>query len=238
MYTGIQIKPPFFEIGPKAYLYGKKALGLAQHADIMSIKYDVSIIFTPQCVDIPLLASHTRHIHIFAQHMDAIKAGRGIGTVLPEAIKEAGAQGFLLNHSEKRVTLPEIGRVIRRGDEVGLISMICADTPEQAVEIARFNPNIILAESPDLIGVGQREESDQQQIQRINQLVWHINPDILVLHGAGIKCGQDIYEVVKNGAQGSGSTSGILLADDPFAMLEEMIKAMRTAWDETHQVNS
>ncbi|NMC46718.1 MAG: triose-phosphate isomerase [Chloroflexi bacterium] len=234
MYTGIQIKPPFFEIGPKAYLYGKKALELAQYADEMSVKYDVSIIFTPQCVDIPLLAKHTRHIHVFAQHMDAIKAGRGIGTILPEAIREAGAQGFLLNHSEKRVPLAEIKETIRRGDEVGLVSMICADTPAQAAEIARFNPNIILAESPELIGVGKREENDQQQIQEINRLVWQINPDILVLHGAGIKCGQDIYEVIKNGAQGSGSTSGILLAHDPFVMLEEMIRAARTAWDETH----
>ncbi len=112
--------------------------------------------------------------------------------------------------------------------------MICADTPAQAIKIAKQNPNIILAESPELIGVGKRDNNDQEEITKINELVWQVNPEILVLHGAGIQCGQDIYEIVKRGAQGSGSTSGILLASDPFQMLEEMIRAMRKAWDETN----
>jgi len=234
MYTGIQIKPPFFEIGPKAYLFGKKALDLARHADQMSEKYDVRIIFTPQCVDISLIASKTEHVLIFAQHMDSLKIGRGIGSVLPEAIKEAGADGFLLNHSEKRVSMEEIEETIQRGNEIGLASMICADTPVQAVEIAKFNPNIILAESPELIGIGKRDAAAQKEITKINKSIWQTNPEILVLHAAGIKCGQDIYEIVKQGAQGSGSTSGILLARDPFQMLEEMISAMRKAWNEIH----
>lgn len=234
MYRNIQIKPPFFEIGPKAYIYGDKALELAMHADRMSAKYNVSIIFTPQYVDIPLIANRVEHIFVFAQHMDSIKIGRGVGSVLPEAIKSAGAHGFLLNHSEKRVPIDEIEKTIRRGDEVGLASMVCADDLSQAVKIASFDPNIILVESPELIGVGNRNNTDQKEIRMINESVWQVNPDIMVLHGAGIKCGQDIYDVFKNGAQGSGSTSGILLADDPFQMLEEMIRATRTAWDETH----
>ena len=237
MYLGIQIKPPFFEIGPKAYMYGKEALRLAEHADRLSVQYDVRIIFTPQCVDIPVIAGLTQHILVFAQHMDSIKTGRGIGAVLPEAIKEAGAAGFLLNHAEKRVSMQEIKAAIQRADEIGLASMICADNPQKAAAIAHLNPNIILAESPDLIGVGKRDENSQAEISEVNKLVHDINPDILVLHGAGIKNGNDIYEVVKHGAQGSGSTSGIMLAPDPFQMLEEMIRAMRTAWDETHSYN-
>jgi len=234
MYSGLKIKPPFFEIGPKAYLYGAAALKLAQHADRMSRKYDVRIIITPQCVDIPLIAHNTQDLLVFAQHMDSIPVGRGIGTVLPEAIKEAGAQGVLLNHAEKKLGMAEIERTIARADEVGLVSMVCADTPQDALEIARMKPNIVLAESPNLIGVGVRDEAAQQEIAATNALVWGVNPDILVLHGAGIKNGKDIYDIVRHGAQGSGSTSGIILADDPFQMLEEMISAMRMAWDETH----
>jgi len=234
MYSGIKIEPPFFEIGPKAFLYGRQALKLAEHADRMSAKYDVRIIFTPQCVDIPLIAQNTKHLLVFAQHMDSLEVGRGIGTVLPEAIKEAGAVGVLLNHAEKRLSKVEIERTIKRADEVRLASMVCADTPEDAVDIARMNPNIVLAESPSLIGIGERDEDSQKEIVTTNRLVWGINPEILVLHGAGIKCGQDIYNIVIHGAQGSGSTSGIILADDPFQMLEEMISAMRKAWDEIH----
>jgi len=36
--------------------------------------------------------------------IDSLKVGRGIGSVLPEAIKETGALGTLLNHAEKKLT--------------------------------------------------------------------------------------------------------------------------------------
>jgi len=235
MYKSLQIRPPFFELGPKAYLYGDRALQLAKKADELCVRYDVRVIFTPQCVDIPLIARETKNILVFAQHMDSIKPGRGVGSVLPEAIKGAGAVGVLLNHVEKRITKSEIQSAIQRADEVGLASMVCADTAEDAIQIARMNPNIILAESPKLIGVGSRNSEDQVEISRINQLVWKINPEILVLHGAGITNGQDVYNIVKCGAQGSGSTSGVILAENPNLMLEEMIDSMRRAWDETYK---
>jgi len=36
-----RIEPPFFEIGPKAYLYGQDALDMAKAAEEASIKYGV-----------------------------------------------------------------------------------------------------------------------------------------------------------------------------------------------------
>ena len=234
MYKGLSITPPFFELGPKAYLYGQEMLKLAEHADALSSKYGVCIILTPQCVDIPIIANATKNILIFAQHMDSLHVGRGIGAVLPEAIKEAGAVGTLLNHSEKRISKAEIEKAIRRADEVGLATMVCADTAEDAVIVAKMNPNIVLAESPNLIESDQRNTEDPDEIAKINGLVWKINPEILVLHGAGIKNGEDVYNVIKSGAQGSGSTSGVMLAENPYVKLEEMISAMRKAWDETH----
>ena len=234
VYRGLIITPPFFEIGPKAYLFGKEVLALAKHADIISKQYNVQIIFTPQYVDIPLLASETENLLIFAQHMDSIVVGRGVGSVLPEAIKAAGASGVMLNHTEKPISLPEIERTIKRADDVGLASMVCADTLENVAAIARFAPNILLAEPPELIGTGKREADDQLVIPKINEIVWKINPEIRVLHGAGISNGQDVYDIVALGAQGTGSTSGIIKAPDPFQMVEEMIRSMRAAWDKTH----
>jgi len=234
MYRGLKIVPPFFEIGPKAYLYGRDALALARHADAMSKKYDVQIIFTPQYVDIPLLAREMERVLVFAQHMDSLEIGRGIGSVLPEAVKAAGAAGVLLNHIEKRLTMDELQRTMKRADGVGLATMVCADNLEDAVVIAKMQPNIIIAESPQLIGVGKRGMDDQRVIEEINRAVWNINPEIRMLHGAGISCGRDVYDVVAAGAQGAGSTSGIIKAKDPFAMLEEMIRSAREAWDKTH----
>jgi triosephosphate isomerase len=236
MYPGLRIEPPFFEIGPKAYLYGKALLKLAQHADKLSCQYNVRIIITPQCVDIAMLARETEHILVFAQHIDFLRPGRGIGSLLPEAIKEVGAVGTLLNHVEKKLKKADIERTIQRADEVGLATMVCADNAKEAVEIARMGPNIILVEAPNLIETGKREINDRSKIKRDNQMIREINPNILVLHGGGISGADDVYNIVKCGAQGTGSTSGVILAKDPFKMLEEMISAMRKAWDEIHSI--
>jgi triosephosphate isomerase len=234
MYRGLKITPPFFEIGPKAYLYGKEVLELARHADKVSKKYDVQVIITPQYVDIPILAHEMENILVFAQHMDSLEVGRGVGSVLPEALKAAGAVGVLLNHAEKRLLKDELERTIKRADKIGLATMVCADTLQDAAIIALMEPNIIIAESPDLIGVGKRDANDRLAIDGINKTVWEINADICVLHGAGISCGQDVYDVIIAGAQGTGSTSGIILSNDPFGMVDEMVRSVREAWEITH----
>ena len=234
MYRGLEITPPFFEIGPKAYLYGRELLKLARHADKIGKKYDVQMIITPQYVDIPILAREMENVLVFAQHMDSLEVGRGVGSVLPEALKAAGAVGVMLNHAEKRLSNDELERTIKRADQIGLATMVCADTLEDAAVVAQMEPNIIIAESPDLIGVGRRDEKDRLAIRRINEAVWEINPDICVLHGAGIRCGRDVYDVIASGAQGTGSTSGIVLSADPFGMVEEMVRSVREAWDTTH----
>ncbi len=73
MYKKLMIKPPFFEIGPKAFMYGDRMLQLARAADKISAKYDVRIILTPQPSDIYMLAQETEHLLIFAQHMDPLQ---------------------------------------------------------------------------------------------------------------------------------------------------------------------
>lgn len=225
-----QIRPPFFELGPKAYLFGKDFIDLVVFADKLAKKYRVSIIVTPQYVDIPEAAKKTRNVFVFAQHMDPIPVGRGIGAVLPEAIKAAGACGVLLNHVEKRLGYEELKNTVSRAKEVGLMTMVCADDMVNAVQIAEMKPTIIVVESPDLIGQGKRNENEVAIIKEINDAIKSVSEKTLVLHGAGISTPDDVYEVIAAGAQGSGSTSGVMLAKDRFQMLEEMIRAVHKAW--------
>jgi len=232
MYKGMTIKPPFFEIGPKAFLYGEEMLKLAKAADKASAKYDVRIILTLQPTDIYLLAKETQHVLIFAQHMDPLHIGRGLGSILPEAIKAAGAVGVMLNHAEKPMSISDLNKAIKRADQVGLVTIVCADTIEEAQAIAHFSPNIIVAEPTKLIGTGQ--PSDSQYILKTTSAIKKINPAIQVLQGAGISNGRDVYNVIKAGAEATGTTSGIMKAQDPEAMLDEMIHAVRTAWDEIY----
>jgi triosephosphate isomerase (TIM) len=230
----VPITPPFFEFGPKAYLYGPALLQLARHADALSSDYGVQVIFTPQYVDIPRTADAVQRVLVFAQHMDSLRPGRGVGSVLPEALRAAGATGVLLNHSERRLNQTELAPTMRRAAEVGLATMVCADDVAQAVAIARLDPAVIIVESPAEIATGQRHD-DFSSIAAINTAVWGIAPSVRLLYGAGISGPQDVYDVIAAGAQGSGSSSAVALAADPAAMLTEMIRAVRSAWDKRHE---
>jgi triosephosphate isomerase len=226
------LKVPFFEFGPKAYLYGEELLKIAVYADGLADEFDVDIIIDPQTVDIPEMAKRCKNIHVFAQHMDGSPPGRGMGTALPEALKAAGADGAILNHAEKRLSLTDLEMTICRGRELGLLTMVCADNPDQAAAIAMFSPDIIVIESPAQIGTGNRSAKDNAFITGINRRIRSINPHTKLLHAAGIKTGLDVYKVMAAGSDGSGSSSAIALAKDPCRMFREMVEAVRRAWNE------
>lgn len=229
------IRKPFFELGPKVYLYGDEALDLALWADELCGRFPVDIIFSAQYTDIPAIAAKTKRLRVFAQHMDAVEPGRGIGAVLPEALRHAGAEGTLLNHAERPLTLATLAASIRRARQVGLATLVCAGDAAESAAVACLGPDIVLAESPSLIGVGRRGENDAAEIERINAAVRAIAPELPVLHGAGIADAEDVYQVIRAGADATGSTSGVLKAANPKQMLGDMIEAMWTAYRERTQ---
>ena len=232
MYKNYTIRPPFFEIGPKAYLYGEKMLALAKVIDKVAAKYDVDVIVTPQYTDIKLLADNTERIHVYAQHMDALEVGRGLGSVLPEAVKAAGAVGVMLNHAERPVSMETLKKTIERADEVGLATIVCASTVEGVAGVAHMAPNLIVAEPTELIGTGK--PADKEYVDEVIKCIREINPEIKPFPSAGISKGEDCYNIIKAGSSASGCSSAIAKAENPLALAEEMIAAVRKAWDETH----
>lgn len=233
MARGIEITPPFFEVGPKAYLYGPPMVEFALAADRASRDTGVQVIITPQAVDLAPVARIVETVLVFAQHMDALVPGRGIGSTLPEAVRAAGAVGTLLNHVERRLSRDELKRTMRRADELGLATLVCADDAEDAASIAALGPTAIIVEAPQLIAGGRRAEAERAAIAAANEAIWTVDPGIRVLHAAGIAGPQDVYDVIAAGAQGTGSTSAIFTAPDPAAMLRDMLDAVRDAWDST-----
>ena len=228
--SNCKIKAPFFEIGPKSYLYGDQILELAQAADAASEKYGVDILFTCPVVDIRRVKENTKHIHVFAPHMDPIPVGRGLADILPESLVAAGAEGVMLNHVEKPLTLATLKATIKRAEEVGLTTIVCADSIVEAGMIAQLNPDIIVAEPSELIGTGLT--SGPEYVAAAAKSVKDVNPDILVLTAAGIANGEDVYNTIIAGADATGSSSGVAKAADRAAMVDEMISAVRRAWDE------
>ena len=211
MNSNCTIQAPFFEIGPKSYLYGDDILELAKAADAASEKYSVDIIFTTPLVEISRVKAATKHLHIFAPHMDPLRPGRGL---------------------EKPLSVSVLRETIIRADEVGLTTIVCADSIVEASMIAKLNPNIIVAEPSELIGTGIT--SGPTYVEASMNAVKEVNPKILVLQGAGISNGNDVYQTISAGAEATGSSSGVVKATDRAAMVDEMISAVRRAWDERH----
>jgi triosephosphate isomerase (TIM) len=230
--SGRPLRAPIFEIGLKGYAYGAEAVRLALAADRLVEALDVTIIFDPQAVDIAAVARETRHVHVFAQHMDPFTPGRGAGAVLAEAIREAGAVGTMLNHSERRMTLTDIAGAIRRAREVGLATLVCADSPEEAAAVATLGPDIVLAEPPELIATSRSAANEMQWfVERAAEMVRAVDPAILVMCGAGVQTPDDVARMIALGVDGTGSSSAILRASDPVAQMEVMLAALRHAWD-------
>ena len=226
------IKAPFFEIGPKSYLYGQDVIDLAKAADAASEKYGVDIIFTTPVVEIARVKAATRRIHVFAPHMDPLRPGRGLADTLPESLVAAGAEGVMLNHCEKPLSLSVLKATIERAKEVGLTTIVCADSCTEASMIARLKPDIIVAEPTELVGTGVSCGPDY--VQAAMRSVKDVDPEILVLTAAGIANGQDVYDIIAAGADATGSSSGVAKAADRAAMVDEMIGAVRRAWAERH----
>lgn len=225
-----KISEPFFEYGPKCYMYGDTLLKIAKGLDKLSKKYKVDVILDVPDTEIYNIAKHTKRIHVYSQHMDSLPVGKGMGKTLPEAVKEAGAVGVMLNHAERKLTLEEIEKAIKRADELGLATMVCADSIEEVKQIAKLGPNILVAEPTELIGTGK--PADKEYVDEVIKIIKETNPNIKPFPSAGISKGQDCYNIIKAGASASGCSSAIAKAENPLALAEEMIKAVRQAYDE------
>ncbi len=226
------VRVPFLIVNPKAYIYGQESLELAKICDRLSAEYDTDIIFTAQHVDIRMIAQATENIIVTAQHMDGIVAGRGMGHILPEGIKEAGAQAVVLNHAEHSLKLEELDRALKRAAELELYTIVCSDTPEACRAVATLGPDMMICEPTSGIGTGSI--SSDSYIQATNQAVKSVSRDILILQAAGVSSGDDVYKVVMDGAHGSGGTSGILNAPSREGKIVEMLEALkrcRQDWD-------
>ncbi|MBQ9779195.1 MAG: hypothetical protein IJW22_09780 [Clostridia bacterium] len=115
---------------------------------------------------------------------------------------------------------------------MGLATIVCADSVEEIRQVALLAPNLIVAEPTELIGTGVA--SDMGYVRDTIEAVRKINPDIMVLQGAGISGPDDVANVIRAGAQATGCTSGVMKAKDPEAAAEEMLYTLRKTWDEVN----
>lgn len=226
-----KLSVPTIIVNFKTYLEatGQKALELAEKAEKVSRKTNVSVAVAPQFADI-LAVAKAVDIPIFAQHIDAINPGSHTGHVLAESIKEAGAIGTLINHSERQLKLSDISKIIKITREKRLVSVVCANNPHVSGAVAALKPDVIAIEPPELIGTGiPVSKAKPEVITGTIRLVREVNPTVTVLCGAGITRGEDVAAALKLGTQGVLVASGVVKAKNPYNVLLEFAQAAISA---------
>jgi len=205
---------------------GRKAVKLAKTAEKISLETEVCIGLATQFVDITSIAS-TVSVPVFAQHIDPIAPGSFTGHILPESIREAGAVGTLINHSERRLKLADIDATIKRARESDLLSVVCANNATVSAAATVLNPSMIAVEPPELIGTGiPVSKAKPEVVSGTVDLVKSINPDVVILCGAGITRGEDVAAALRLGTEGVLVASGVVKAKDPYKVLLEFAESI------------
>lgn len=202
---------------------GKNVLNLAKIHENTAKETGLSFGVCVQASDIQRVAEQVS-IPVFAQHIDPVGYGSNTGHILPEAVKQAGAYGTLLNHAERQISMDVLEKSIKRAKEVGLYTIVCANTAQAGAEIAKFGPDLIAVEPPELIGGDISVSSAQPEV--ITQSVELIGKDKLLV-GAGVKTGQDVKIAIELGAQGVLLASGVTKADDPLSVLKDLANGLK-----------
>jgi triosephosphate isomerase len=181
-----KLNPPMVVVNFKTYAEstGQKAVELAKSAERVYEETKVSMGVAPQLADIATITKAVK-IPVFAQHVDPIKPGGFTGHVLIDSVKEAGAVGTLINHSEKQIKLSDIDKIIKLTHEKDLLSCVCANNPSVSAAVAALGPDIIAVEPPELIGTGiPVSKAKPEVVTDTVKLVRRVDPEVIILCGA------------------------------------------------------
>ncbi|MDI6825635.1 MAG: triose-phosphate isomerase [Candidatus Aenigmarchaeota archaeon] len=226
----MKVKTPIIIVNFKTYeeATGKKAVKLAKICEYVSKKYDINIAISPQFCDIFQISQFVKKILILSQHIDSIYPGPYTGHISPLSIKQSGAIGTLINHSERKLDLEKIRKCIELTKKYGLISVCCSANVNESKEIAKFDPDFIAYEPPSLIGTGISVSQTKPEVvtKTVNEIK-KINPEVKVLCGAGIMKGEDVKKALELGTVGVILSSGVVKAVNPKKVLIEFAESIK-----------
>ena len=212
----------------KAYreVLGGKAIELARAAELVSRELGISIAVAPPHT---LLSDVARSVDIpvIAQGLDAEREGAFTGHLTPIMVREAGAVGVMLNHSENQLTLNKLADLVEAAKSENLFTLVCAATPKAAAAAAALGPDSVAIEPPELIGTGRAVSRERPEIVTSGLVaVRRVSRDVIYLVGAGIESGDDVKRAVELGAQGVLVASAVVKAGDWVGKIRELASGL------------
>lgn len=199
---------------------GKKAEELIKSCEKASKDSNEKVVAVPQSTDI--LRADAEEIDIFGQHLDPVEPGSHTGHVLAEGLKQAGATGVLINHSERRLEDETIEASVKKAKEKNLTSIVCAQSPKECEKYSDYDPDYVAFEPPELIG-GDISVSDAQP-ELIEEAVEKSKVEVLT--GAGVKNTEDVSKSTELGCKGVLVASGVIKSDNSYEAVMELCKGL------------
>jgi triosephosphate isomerase (TIM) len=208
---------------------GEKTLELSKVAEQVRNSTGVEIVIAPPQPSLSQVCTMVK-TPVISQHVDSSKPGSTTGYFVPEIVKSYGVIGSLINHSEHRIdSLDSIGELVEVLRGLQMVSVVCARTVEEARNIARFNPDFIAIEPPELIG--SRKAVSKENPGIITESIAAAaeqSKSSKVICGAGIIDKTDVESALRLGANGILVASGIIKAPSWYDKIYELALGFKT----------
>ena len=202
--------------------YDCDPLAIAEAIAAVRSGRDARLALAPQVANVERVAD--AGVETWAQHVSPVRAGSHTGSTLAAAVADGGAEGTLLNHSERRLRLAAIDEALEATMEVGLSTVVCANDPEQVAAAAALGPDAVAVEPPELIGTGTPvSKADPGVVRDAVEAAADVDAAVDVYCGAGISTGEDVEAARELGAAGVLLASGVAKAADPAAALRDLV---------------
>ena len=210
----------FILVNLKAYPCDPIAVATA--ARDVSEASGVRIAVSPQAADVARVAD--TGVETWAQHVSPNAHGSHTGSTLAEAVADNGAAGTLVNHSENRLKLADIDGSVRAAERADLETIVCANNPAQIGAAAALGPDAVAVEPPALIGGDVSvATADPTVVEDSVAAVDAVDRGVKTFCGAGVSDGSDVDAAGSLGADGVLLASAVAKADDPRAVLEDLV---------------
>ncbi|MGD0330206.1 MAG: triose-phosphate isomerase [Nitrososphaeria archaeon] len=223
------LSTPVLIINAKNYLEssGERGIKLAKSAESVAKELGVNIIIAPPT---PLIYTVVKAVDIpvYAEHVDISKVGSTTGFIVPELVKDMGAAGSIINHSEHQLPVNIVAQTVERLKQLGMGTVVCAVDHNKTKIFAEMNPDAVAVEPPELIGSGIAVSKARPEVITDSlKAVRAARSMSKLICGAGIVTGEDVKKALELGAEGVLVASGIVKAADPEAKILELAEQLR-----------
>jgi triosephosphate isomerase len=210
-----------------AEVLGEGSVRLALTVKRVADTVGIEAIVSPPTPMLALVASKT-DVQVYSQTVGSRTGSMTTGTILPEAVKAAGASGTILNHSESKRTPTELQTLVPRLLSMGMGVCLCAETTSEAVELSTLGPKYLAIEPPELIGSGVAvSKAKPELVEATVSAVKRAGYRGEILCGAGIVSGADVAKAVDLGVDGVLVASSVVKAADWESKVRELAGSLK-----------